>query len=121
MPLLRGGTSLGREAIYWHFPGYLGAGSNTWRTTPGGAIRAGNWKLIEYFEDGRLELYNLAEDLGERNNLATKMPERARELHDKLVAWREQVGARMPTSNSARQDEAQEARVKKRKKRAKAE
>ena len=91
--------SLDRDAIYWHFPGYLGSGRNTWRTTPAGAIRAGDWKLLEYFEDGRLELYNLAEDISEQNNLATEMPDKAQRLRDQLAAWRESVDAPMPTKN----------------------
>jgi len=90
---------LRRQAIYHHFPGYLGAGQNTWRTTPVGVITAGDWKLMEFFEDGRLELYNLREDLGEKVNLAAERPEKARELHEKLVAWRKSVGAPMPTKN----------------------
>ena len=85
--------------MYWHFPGYLGAGQGTWRTTPGGAIRSGDWKLIEYFEDGQSELYNLRDDVGERNNLAAAQPERVAELHKQLSAWREAVGAPMPTKN----------------------
>ena len=64
--------------LYWHFPGYLGAGKDGWRTTPAGAIRAGDWKLIEFFETGKIELYNLAEDIGEKNDLAKKMPDRAK-------------------------------------------
>jgi arylsulfatase A-like enzyme len=95
-----GKAALKRDAIYWHFPGYLGAGENAWRTTPAGAIRSGDWKLIEFFEDGRLELYNLREDLGERNNLAAKMPDKTRELHAKLVAWRQELKAPMPTKNT---------------------
>jgi arylsulfatase A-like enzyme len=98
--LLRGEKStLGREAIYWHFPGYLGAGPGGWRTTPAGSIRAGDFKLIEFFEDGRKELYNLKDDLGEKQDLAAKMPEKVKELHGKLAAWRESVGAKMPTPN----------------------
>jgi arylsulfatase A-like enzyme len=92
-----GKAATGRDAIYWHFPGYLGAGANTWRTTPAGAIRAGDFKLHEFFEDGRLELYNLREDICERTNLAAKMPERTKDLHARLVAWRKAVNAPMPT------------------------
>jgi arylsulfatase A-like enzyme len=91
-----------REAIYWHFPGYLGAGQANWRTTPAGAIRAGDWKLHEFFEDGRIELYNLRDDLSQKTNLAERMPEKVKELHGKLVAWRKAVGAPMPTRNVAR-------------------
>jgi arylsulfatase A-like enzyme len=88
-----------RDAVYWHFPGYLGSPGNTWRTTPAGSVRIGDWKLLEFFEDGRLELYNLKDDLGEQKNLAAAMPEKAKELHAKLTAWRESVGAKMPTAN----------------------
>jgi arylsulfatase A-like enzyme len=88
-----------RDAVYWHFPGYLGSPGNTWRTTPAGSVRVGDWKLLEFFEDGRLELYNLKDDLGEQKNLAAAMPEKAKELHAKLTAWRESVGAKMPTAN----------------------
>jgi arylsulfatase A-like enzyme len=89
--------TLGREALYWHFPGYLGAGKGSWRTTPAGSVRAGDWKLLEFFEDGRRELYNLKEDIGEKKDLAATMPEKRDELHRKLVAWRSAVKAPMPT------------------------
>jgi arylsulfatase A-like enzyme len=91
-----GKERLARDAIYWHFPGYLGAGQGHWRTTPAGAIRSGHYKLIEYFEDGRLELYDLSRDLGEQENLATKLPDKTRELQARLVAWRKAIGAPMP-------------------------
>jgi arylsulfatase A-like enzyme len=92
--------ALDRDAIYWHFPGYLGAGAGQWRTTPGGSVHAGDWKLIEYFEDGRQELYNLRDDIGENHDLAKENPDKVKELHAKLVAWRESVGAKMPTKNT---------------------
>jgi arylsulfatase A-like enzyme len=57
---------LKRDALFWHFPGYLEAGKGGWRTTPAGAIRSGDWKLIEFFEDGRTELYNLRDDPSQR-------------------------------------------------------
>ncbi|NOY43541.1 MAG: sulfatase [Planctomycetes bacterium] len=98
-PLLRSPLqSLDREAIYAHFPGYLQSyiKEAVWRTTPVSTIRVGNWKLMEFFEDDHLELYNLAEDLGERKNLVDQEPERTRELHEKLVAWRKNTGAAMP-------------------------
>jgi arylsulfatase A-like enzyme len=81
-----------REAIYWHYPHYH-------RTTPAGAIRAGDLKLIEYFEDGRTELYNLKDDLSETKDLAAAMPDKAKELRQKLADWRTSVGAQMPTPN----------------------
>lgn len=92
-------SNLKREAIYQHFPGYLGAGKDQWRTTPVGTIVAGDWKLMEFFEDGRLELYNLRSDLGETKNLAAENPEKAKALHEKLIAWRKSVSAKMPTKN----------------------
>lgn len=70
-----------------------------WRTTPVSLIQAGDWKLMEYLEDGRLELYNLNDDIGETKNLATAMPDKARELHERLIAWRAEVNAPMPTKN----------------------
>jgi arylsulfatase A-like enzyme len=89
-----------RDALYWHFPGYLGSPGNTWRTTPAGAIRVGDFKLIEFFEDGRKELYDLKSDLGQNANLAAKQPEKTAELHAKLLAWRKAVNAPMPTPNN---------------------
>jgi len=100
-PLWLGGpdTCLEREALFWHFPGYLGSGREYWRTTPAGAIRRGPHKLLEFFEDGRLELYDLDRDPGQRHDLAGSQPERVRELHARLKAWRGETGARMPEVN----------------------
>jgi uncharacterized sulfatase len=92
LPLLRQTGTLERDAIYWHYPHYH-------HSRPAGAIREGDWKLIEFFEDGQLELYNLKRDIGEKNNLATKMPKKAAALQRKLAKWRISVGAKMPTSN----------------------
>jgi arylsulfatase A-like enzyme len=100
VPLFGNATAkLKRDAIYQHFPGYLGAGPGSWRTTPVSLIEVGDWKLMEFLEDGRLELYNLKDDIGEKNNLATTMPDKARELHNKLLAWRKEINAPMPTPN----------------------
>src|SRR5207253_10306057 len=87
-----------RDALYWHFPGYLGAGSG-WRTTPAGAIREGDFKLLEFFEDHRIELYNLKDDIGQQHDLAQAESSAgvAKELHEKLVKWRQEIGAKMPT------------------------
>lgn len=92
-------VSLTRQAIYQHFPGYLGAGANLWRTTPVSTIIAGDWKLMEFFEDDRLELYNLKNDIGETRNLAQTETARAKELHQKLISWRKEIGAKLPTKN----------------------
>jgi arylsulfatase A-like enzyme len=94
-----GGKPAPARDLFWHFPGYLGAGANAWRTTPAGAVRSGDWKLIEFFEDGRKELYDLRTDASESTNLAGKHPEKAAELHEKLVAWRKEINAPMPTPN----------------------
>ncbi|MCA9232989.1 MAG: sulfatase [Planctomycetales bacterium] len=99
LPLFRSPTSsLDREAIYFHFPGYLQSyiEEALWRTTPVSTIRAGDWKLMEFLEDGHLELYNLAQDLGERHNLADEKPQQARQLHKQIVQWRNEIGAAMP-------------------------
>jgi arylsulfatase A-like enzyme len=120
-PLLRDpNASLKRDAIFHHFPGYLGAGSGFWRTMPVGVIHAGDWKLMEYFEDHHLELYNLREDIGEMNNLAAEMPDRAKALHTKLLAWREAIQAPMPTPNTPRNsaDRAKAGKGTKKKRRA---
>jgi arylsulfatase A-like enzyme len=93
-PLLRGGSALDREAIYWHYPHYGNQGG-----TPGSSVRVGDYKLIEFFEDGRLELYDLREDVGEDNNLAEAKPDVANRLHKMLAAWREDVEAKMPEPN----------------------
>ena len=84
-PLLRDPQAqLERDALFWHFPAYLqGSGDpagGPFRTTPAGAIRKRDWKLIEWFESGGLELYNLADDRGERHNLAQDNPAKAAEL-----------------------------------------
>jgi arylsulfatase A-like enzyme len=94
LPLLRGNTAPERDAIYWHYPHYGNQGG-----TPGCSLRAGDYKLIEFFEDGRLELYNLREDVSEGRNLAAELPELTAELHARLVAWRERVEAQIPQRN----------------------
>jgi len=96
--LMTRGEPLKRKAVFWHFPAYLQAyGAGRWRTTPAGAVQKGDFKLIEFFEDGRLELYNLKDDIGEQDNLAEKMPQKTAELHDLLKAWRKSVNAPVPT------------------------
>lgn len=88
------------RALYWHFPAYCaspdGPSVRDWRSTPQSAIRSGGYKLIEFFHDGHMELYNLAEDLAESHNLVREIPGRAEELHEKLVRWREETGAAVP-------------------------
>jgi arylsulfatase A-like enzyme len=96
VPLLRGKGPPKRPALYWHYPHYSNQGG-----VPGGAVRAGQWKLIEFYEDGRLELYNLKDDIGERRNLIKEQPRRGAHLHAMLKRWRARVGATMPSSNPA--------------------
>lgn len=122
VPLFRDASAqLQRDAIYQHFPGYLGAGPGFWRTTPVSLIEIGDWKLMEFLEDGRLELYNLKDDTGEKNNLAKSMPDKTRELHNRLLTWRKEINAPMPTPNTPRTAETDGAKAKaKAKKRAKA-
>jgi arylsulfatase A-like enzyme len=92
-------AKLQRDAIFQHFPGYLGSGPGLWRTTPVTIMQSGDWKLMEYLEDGKLELYNLRDDLGETKNLATEKPEIAGQMHARMVAWRKEVNAPMPVKN----------------------
>jgi arylsulfatase A-like enzyme len=87
-PLLKGG-SLERKALFWHYPHYSNQGGR-----PGGAVRAAGYKLIEFFEDGRRELYDLRKDPGEMRNLSADKPAVLKELGEKLAAWRKAVGAR---------------------------
>jgi arylsulfatase A-like enzyme len=95
VPLLKDPKSrLKRDALFWHYPHYHPGGA-----TPYGAIRAGDWKLIEFFEDQHVELYNLKDDLGEKKDLAKKEPDRAAALRKRLLAWRVEVGAQMPSAN----------------------
>lgn len=93
-PLLKGETRSRSQPLFWHYPHYANQGGS-----PNGVIRDGDWKLIEWYEDGALELYNLSQDLGEKTNLAPQHSDKTKELHAKLVAWRTQVGALMPKPN----------------------
>jgi len=93
-PLLEG-KDMDRGAIYWHFPHY----SNHGMQSPCGAIRLGDYKLIEYYENKTVQLFNLKEDIGELNDLATKEPEKAEELRDMLHQWREDINAQMMPPN----------------------
>lgn len=88
------GEDFERGPIYWHFPHY----SNHGMQSPGGAIRDGAWKLLEYFENGAVQLFDLENDLGERRDLAAEQSAKAAELRDRLHAWRESVSAAMPTT-----------------------
>ncbi|MFG0333013.1 MAG: sulfatase [Maioricimonas sp. JB049] len=93
LPVLRDPqASLDREAIYFHYPHYH-------HNRPASAIRSGDWKLIEYFETGNVELFNLEQDISESRNVAGQRPERVVRLKRQLAQWRESVDARMPKPN----------------------
>jgi arylsulfatase A-like enzyme len=95
VPLLRGNNGrLRRDALYWHYPHYSNQGG-----VPGGAMREGNWKLIEFYEDSRLELFDLSKDPAEQHNLAMRESKRAAAMQKRLAAWRTSVSASMPTVN----------------------
>ncbi len=91
VPLLRGADTLDRNTLYWHFPHYSPQGG-----TPTAAIRRGKWKLIRFFEDDHVELYNLEADVGESNDLASSRPEKAATLRKALDARLSEVDAPMP-------------------------
>lgn len=94
LPLLKEAGQLKPRELYWHYPHYPNQGG-----APGGAIRDGDFKLIEFYEDGHWELYNLRDDLSEQNNLAEKMPDKAAQLATQLDVWRRNVGAQMMLPN----------------------
>ncbi len=100
VPFLKGTRQLPDRPLFWHFPAYLEADTSVpgpWRTTPAAAVRIGAHKLITFFEDGRDELYDLAEDPGETHDLAVETPQRAAELRATLERWWEETGAWIPT------------------------
>ncbi|WP_133408137.1 sulfatase [Parashewanella tropica] len=109
LPALKG-QDVESRSLFWHYPLYLsGKGlqnytpeplsknANTgWRGKPASAIRSGDWKLIEYFDDGHLELYNVKQDLSESQNLASQYPKVAKKLQDELIQWRKDTQAVVP-------------------------
>lgn len=107
LPLLQE-KIIANRPLFWHFPAYLemykndrafedSYGKPWFRTPPVSVIRAGDWKLLEYFESGALELYNLKEDIGEQRNLAKINPQMTKKLHQQLKAWRSQTNTPVPT------------------------
>ena len=117
LPLLQGEEeTLKDRALFWHFPAYLQSYQRSdeqrdplFRSRPCGIIRYGNWKLHEYFEDGELELYDLQNDVSVVNNLAASKPEKAAELHEMLMAWRDATDAPVPTTRNPNYSESAEA------------
>ncbi len=93
-PLLRGDGALPERALYWHYPHYHNQGNS-----PAAAIREGPYKLLSFYEDDRVELYNLSEDIGEQVNLAEKLPDKAKALLAKLRDWQEALDAKVPSIN----------------------
>lgn len=110
--LLRGGAAPSRDALFWHYPHYHGS---TW--APGGAMREGDWKLIEFFEEGAAELYNLAADISEKQDLAVGEPDRLRAMRAKLAAWRAETGAFVPVPGDPGAGDAPAAKKPKKKRR----
>lgn len=99
--LFTGSGKLLPRALFWHFPVYIQGTANsasTWRATPATVMRFGNYKLFEQFEYRRLELFDLGADLGETNDLAARYPALVRDLHARMMRWRQSVGAPLPTS-----------------------
>ena len=96
-----------RGPIYWHFPHY----SNHGFQSPGGAIRSGRYKLLEYYENGVVQLFDLEQDIGEQNDLAKSQPEIAQKLKKMLHDWRDDVDAKMPYPKTATSKPAPGARV----------
>lgn len=114
VPVLQGDQGFRRGPIYWHYPHY-NAHTPIITCTPYGAVRDGPFKLIEFYEDGHAELYDLRSDIGETNDLAAAMPGKVRELLAKLHSWRRSVGAQTPMANpeadAARYREYKEKRL----------
>lgn len=90
VPLLKQNGTINREAIFWHYPHYSNQGG-----FPGAAMRAGDYKLLERFEDGRVHLFNLKDDISERNDLSAKMPDRVANMRKRLHGWYQEVDAKL--------------------------
>ncbi|MGB0582671.1 MAG: sulfatase, partial [Limisphaerales bacterium] len=109
VPLLSGKRALTQRAVFWHYPLYLAGGTynqvvpvhgtenNYWRATPCSVIRKGDWKLIQFFEDNSIQLYNLKSDIGEETDLSSAEPERAQAMLKELQAWQKKTKAAIPT------------------------
>jgi arylsulfatase A-like enzyme len=95
MSLLKG-EKLAERTLYWHFPHYTNQGGR-----PAGAVREGRWKLIEHYEDGRTEVFDLEKDISEEIDLAAREPDRAKTMREKLTAWRNEMKAQENTPNPA--------------------
>ncbi len=94
LPLLKGSTAFDREAIYWHYPHYGNQGG-----TPGSSIRMGDYKLIKFYEDNHIELYNLKDDINEMYDLSLEKFDIAEDMLNRLREWCCKTGARIPKVN----------------------
>jgi arylsulfatase A-like enzyme len=104
--LLRTGRPAGgARSFFWHLPHYTNQGSR-----PAGAVRDGRWKLVEHYDDGRAELFDLEEDAAETRDLGSAQPHRVSDLRQRLAAWRQSVGAQENTPN-AKVDETAYRRI----------
>lgn len=100
LPVLKGQEhSLDRESVFWHYPHHSNQGDK-----PASAIRKGRYKLIEYYESGRVELFDLENDIGETQNLVKELPKRVNELKNELDAWRKSMGAIPPGPENSNYD-----------------
>lgn len=107
VPLMKG-DSIAERSIYWHYPLYLhgrervkpvfGTDRMYWRTTPCSVVRTGDWKLIQFFETGTPELYNVKEDIGEQNDLAAQYPEKVSDMLKSLKSWQIETNADIPAT-----------------------
>jgi hypothetical protein len=94
LPLLQGRGDFADRSLFWHYPHYHGSGAG-----PAGAVRHGQYKLIEWYEDGSVELYDLESDPAEQNDLAAALPDISASLRAQMNRWRDSVGAQMPDLN----------------------
>ena len=94
LSVLRGDKKYKRGAIFWHYPHYHNQGGR-----PSGAVRLGDYKLIRYYDNEELELFNLKNDIGEHINLVEKEPEKSKELNGLLSEWLRNTNSRMPLKN----------------------
>jgi arylsulfatase A-like enzyme len=110
VPVLQG-NGLAERSLYWHYPHYGNQGG-----APGAAIRRGKYKLIEWFEDNQIELFNVVDDIGEQNDLSKSMPELVASLREDLHAWQKRVNAKFPIQNGTYQPKSPSGRAAERKK-----
>ena len=92
--LFTGKSPLDRDAIYFHYPNYAFHKKNR----PGSAVRSGEFKLIKFYDDNSVELYNLKDDLSEANDLTRSMPEKTVELRNKLETWLSETDGKVPAN-----------------------